>query len=163
MSFLGRTIWVKVLSQPNRSSGDVRSPWVHILSKDPFPAGGEPKVYIQSRSLTSRGRAKSSYIHLVPRSFPSRIRARGFIQSKILSQQIQQRSREFSRSVGSHPVPRSFPSRSRSFYIHLVPRSFLIRSRARRFHIQLVQDPFSPEVEPGVFTSSWSKILSHQK
>ena len=34
-----------VLSQPNRSSGDIQSPWVHILSKDPFPAEGEPKVY----------------------------------------------------------------------------------------------------------------------
>ena len=128
VSFLGRTIWVKVLSQPNRSSG---------FTSFPFPAGGEPKVYIKSRSLTSRGRTRSSYIHLVPRSFPSRIRARGFIQSKILSQQIQQRCREFSRSVGSYPV-QSFPSRSRSFYIHLVLRSFLTRSRARSFHIQLV-------------------------
>ena len=88
--------------------------------------------------------------HPVPRSFLGRSRAGGFISS-----------------------PRSFPSRSRatSFYIQLVPRSFTSRSRARSLHpfgpiwyqqkqsqvLCPVQDPFSPEVEPGVSTSSWSR------
>ena len=102
--------------------------------------------------------------HPVPRSFPSRSRAGGFISSP---RSFPNRSRATSFYI--HLVPRSFPSRSRatSFYIHLVPRSFPSRSRARSLH------PFGPkilsqqkqnqvlcpvqEVQPGVPTSSWSR------
>ena len=139
-----------------------------ILSKQK-----ESQRFIQSRSLTSRGWARSSNIHLVPRSFPSRIGARGFIQSQD----------PFPSRIGARgfiqsqdPFPSRYSGGGESLadpWVHILSKILSQQKQSRRFYIQskiLSQQkhsheflhPFGPKIlyqqkQSQEFTSIWSQ------
>ena len=176
VSFLGRTIWVKVLSQPNRNSGDVQSPWVHILS---FPSRRRAKGLYPVKILNQQ-RQNQEFLHPfgpkilsqqnqsqrfypVQDPFPADTAAvprvqqiRGFISCPILSQQKQEFLHPFGPKILSHQ------KQSQEFSHPVGPMILSRQKQSQEFSHPVGPRSFSPEVEPGVFTSSWSKILSEQ-